>query len=591
MCGIVAYAGKRRAAPVLIDGLKKLEYRGYDSAGIAVAEGGRIHIFRRAGSVDRLEPARTLGGNVGIGHTRWATHGAPTEQNAHPHSFGRFAVVHNGIVENMLALKRECLERGEAFSSETDSEIVAHLLEHCYEGDLLAALRSAAARLVGSYALAVLCTEEPNVIAVARKYSPLVVGKGREGVFAASDLPAVAEEGAEIYALEDGEFALLGGDEVRIFNERGERVRHAPIEFDVPENTPEKGGRMHFMRKEMDEIPSAMRNSYEKTGHFFSNSIQIEILKKTRFISIVACGTAYHSGLCAKYAIERLARVRTEAEVASEYRYRDPIVGKDTLVIAISQSGETADTLAAAKLAKEAGAPVLAVTNSPYSSLTRIADETLLTAAGREIAVAATKSFNAQLMALYAFACRLARAKGREGDERILARIPALAEEALRAAETVRGWTAHFTGARSVFFLGRGADHCTALEGSLKLKEISYLPGEGYAAGELKHGTLALIEENTPVVAVLSSARLAEKTMNAVHEAYARGAKVFLVTSLPEYVGRVEVTASVLVPDCGELFSPALTVIPLQALAYYVSLARGNDPDKPRNLAKSVTVE
>ena len=591
MCGIVGYVGTGRAAPILLDGLKKLEYRGYDSAGIAVLDGSRMQLFRRAGSVAYLEEARKLQGCIGIGHTRWATHGAPTEQNAHPHVYGKFAVVHNGIIENMQPLKEECLKRGETFSSETDSEIIAHLIEFCYDGDFIKAVRSACARLEGAYALAVLCTAEPDTIVLARRASPLVLGEGEDGLYLASDIPAIARKGIKIYALSDGEFAILRGREIAFYTEDGRKISKDPIDYDCEEEIPEKKGFAHFMRKEMSEIPLAMANTQKIIPCYPRISELREVLCHAEYIEIVACGTAYHSGICAKYAFESLARVPVAVSIASEYRYRDPIVKKGTVVIAVSQSGETADTLAAAELARARGAVVVAVTNVRFSSLARLADHVLFTCAGREIAVAATKSFNAQLMLLYSLAEELARARGGRVCGAELAELPALAAEAGRAAEGVRGWTAHFAGAKSVFFLGRGADYCAALEGSLKFKEITYLPSEGYPAGELKHGTLALVERNTPVVALLTSRRLAEKTMNAVHETYARGAKVFLITCLPEYCSREEVSFSVVIPDCGEIFSPALSVIPLQALAYYVSVARGNDPDKPRNLAKSVTVE
>lgn len=588
MCGIVGYCGKRAAAPFLLDGLQKLEYRGYDSAGIALLNGGKFAVVKKKGRVRELEEARALSGNIGIGHTRWATHGAPSERNAHPHVYGKFAVVHNGIIENEFAIRSECMARGERFSSETDSESIAHLLDHCYHGDLLAAVRETADKLKGSFAIAVLCTDYPNTIVCARKASPLVVGRGSDGVFVASDIPAIAAGDAEVYPLGDGEFALLNEGEIGFYDCNAVKIAKEAAAYDAETDIPDKKGFRHFMRKEMAEIPAVLERS--DTDFAAEGSAFYGVLQRTECVHIVACGTAYHSGLCAKHAIEALCRVPVEVTIASEYRYRDPIVGRNTLALAVSQSGETADTLAAAQIAKERGAYLAAVTNVPYSSLTRLADCVLPTNAGREIAVAATKSFNAQLMLLYSLAVALAKAKGRRAENR-LKELPRLAERAVQTCEEVRAWTPHFLGAKSVFFLGRGADHCAALEGSLKLKEITYLPSEGYPAGELKHGTLALVDGSTPVVAVLTQRALAEKTMNAVSEVYARGAKVFLVTSLPEYRLRKEVTASVLIPPCDEPFTPILSVIPLQALAYYVSIARGNDPDKPRNLAKSVTVE
>lgn len=591
MCGIVGYLGKKQAAPVLLEGLKKLEYRGYDSAGIAVLQQGGFAVARKKGRVNELSAAAEIAGNVGIGHTRWATHGKPSEENAHPHIYGRFAVVHNGIIENFTELKEECFRRGEIFSSETDSEVVAHLLEKEYDGDFLLAVKRATAKLTGSYAIAALCLEEPGVMILAREKSPLVAGKGKDGLLAASDLPAVAEEGAELYALADGEFAVLQGDSVSFYDKNLNAVVKERLQFDCCADSPDLQGFRHFMRKEMSEIPKSVADSLVNFLQSPDYSAFCGALSQTQAIHIVACGTAYHSAVAAKYAIESLAGVPVEACVASEYRYRDIIVKDGTLVIAVSQSGETADTLAAAERAKKKGAYLAALTNAPYSSITRIADFVLETRAGREIAVAATKSYNAQLALLYSLAAALATLKGRTADYAALETLPKLCERATACCGDVRSWTPYFVGAKSAYFLGRGADYVSALEGSLKLKEISYLPSEGYPAGELKHGTLALIEKDTPVVAILTQSALAEKTMNAVHEVYARGGKIFLVTSIPEYAERNEIASSAIIPKCEELFSPILSVIPLQALAYYTALARGNDPDKPRNLAKSVTVE
>ncbi len=590
MCGIVGFVGRRPAAPVLIEGLKKLEYRGYDSAGIAVLNGGIVTTHKRVGRVAKLEGA-ALEGNCGIGHTRWATHGAPTEHNAHPHSYGKFTIVHNGIIENAKELRMQCEERGEKFSSETDSEVIAHLLEFYYNGNLIEALQRATAQCVGSYALAVLCTEEEGKIALARRFSPLLLRNGKEGGYASSDASAIAEEGMELYALADGEFALLTEEGHTIYGADGAQIEKEPIEFVYDTDLSDRGGYAHFMKKEMEEIPLAIEHSRLKPQDIRHFSRLCEVLCHAECLQIVACGTAYHSGLAAKWAVEALARVKAEVYVASEYRYMDPIVPKGTVCIAISQSGETADTLAAAALAKERGATLVALTNVGYSSLTRLADFVLTTRAGMEVAVAATKSFNAQLVALYDLCTLLAGCKGRGCNPASLDELPRLARLTLSESERVAGWTAHFLAAKAAFFIGRGADYVTAREGSLKLKEISYLPGEGYEAGELKHGTLALIEEGTPVVAIATDPALASKTMNAVHEVASRGAKVFLITCIPALTREKEVFASILIPETEHLFSPALSVIPLQALAYYVSVARGNDPDKPRNLAKAVTVE
>ncbi len=585
MCGIVGYTGKRRAAPILLELLKKLEYRGYDSAGIALSDHGKIQIMKREGKVENIAPVSEFSGNTGIGHTRWATHGAPSEKNAHPHSYGKFVIVHNGIIENNKDLKEECLARGEVFSSETDSEVIAHLLAYYHDGDFLRTVKMAAERLDGSYAFAALSSDFPDKIVCARCGSPLIVGKGENESLLASDLIAISSEVREAYLLEDGEFAVLGKEGAELYNNGLTRIKRAPLKYEAVRNEADKKGYPHFMKKEMWEIPSVLAKTSLNSTDKSEFEKFYKVLCQTDYIHIVACGTAYHSGLCAKYAFESLCRVPVEVSIASEYRYRDPIINKNMLVIAISQSGETADTLAAAKLAKERGAYLAAVTNTAYSSLTRIADCVLETKAGAEIAVAATKSFNAQLAVLYALANLRA---GKENDFSVTAR---LAEETLKVSEQVRAWTPYFLNAKSVYFIGRGVDYCTALEGSLKLKEISYLPSEGYAAGELKHGTLALVDEKTPVVAVLTHRELAEKTMNAVHETRSRGARVFLITSLSELIRNGETTESVLIPACEEVFSPILSVIPLQMLAYYISLARGNDPDKPRNLAKSVTVE
>ena len=588
MCGIVGYAGKGRAAPVLMEGLKRLEYRGYDSAGIAVL-GETLTVVKRKGRVEALAAeAKKLSGGLGIAHTRWATHGEPSERNAHPHRYGGVAVVHNGIIENASLLRAECEARGEVFSSETDSEVIAHLIAAAYRGDLLQAVQKAVRRLEGSYAIAVLAEGE-RVIVAARRKSPLLVGRG-EGSVLASDLPAIAPLANEVYSLKEGGFALLTEDQVCLFDEELREWEEKPIAFGKVEGDGGKGGYPHYMRKEIAEDPAAIANSIvdlTADSRFFDISI---VLCQTYYIQIVACGTAYHSGIAAKYAIEALSRVPVEVDIASEYRYRDPIVPKGTLVIAVSQSGETADTLAAAALAKERGAKVLALTNVPYSSLTALADFVLLTHAGRETAVAATKSFCAQLASLYSLAAALAALKGRSAPS--LAPFPALCEDALSRSEKVKGWARVLSRKKSVYFIGRGADYAAAIEGSLKLKEVSYLASEGYPAGELKHGTLALVGEDAPVVALLSDARLAEKTMNAVHEVRSRGARVFLITTLPSCAEGVLPEEDVLLLSaCEAVFSPLCTVVPLQLLAYETAVLLGHDPDKPRNLAKSVTVE
>ncbi len=584
MCGIVGYIGKKQAAPLLKEGLKKLEYRGYDSAGIAVLGDRGLAVEKRAGRVDAL--SANVYGNCGIGHTRWATHGAPTAENAHPHVCGAIALVHNGIVENAHELRRECMERGEKFFSETDSEVIAHLIARAYRGDLLAAVKEGCARLVGSYALAVLAKDRREIVC-ARMKSPLIVGRGEDGCYAASDLAALPACSAAC-VLSDGDFALLNGENFTVFDAGLQPKEGEKVVFSAKEEDGALGGYRHYMRKEMAEIPLALENSCLEIGNIGDFSGFYEVLCHAEYIQIVACGTAYHAALCFEYAAEKLCRIPVEVTTAGEYRYRDPIVPKNTLCLAVSQSGETADTLAAALCAREKGAKVAAVVNVAHSSLARMADFVLPTRAGAERAVAATKSFHAQLAALYSVLRALAAARGTAAPYFSLAKE---AEEALALSEKVQGWAARFAAARSVYFIGRGADYCAALEGSLKLKEISYLPSEGYAAGELKHGTLALVDGRTPVVAIVTSEALAEKTMNAVSEVRARGAGVYLITTLASLSGREGIADAVLLPPCEELYSPALTAIPLQMLAYYTALACGNDPDKPRNLAKSVTVE
>ena len=588
MCGIVGYAGKGRVAPILIEGLRRLEYRGYDSAGIAVL-GQKLAVVKRKGRVEAIAAeAEKLSGGLGIAHTRWATHGEPSERNAHPHRYGGVAVVHNGIIENAALLRAECEARGEVFSSETDSEVIAHLVAAAYRGDLLQGVREAVRRLNGSYAIAVLAEGE-RVIVAARQKSPLLVGRGKGSVLA-SDLPAIAPLVSEVYSLKEGGFALLTEDNVRLFDEELREWEGKPIGFGKVEEDGGKGGYPHYMRKEIAEDPAAIANSIvDLTANSRFSDLNI-VLCQTYYIQIVACGTAYHSGVAAKYAIEALSRVPVEVDIASEYRYRDPIVPKGTLVIAVSQSGETADTLAAAALAKERGAKVLALTNVPYSSLTALADLVLLTHAGRETAVAATKSFCAQLASLYSLAAALAALKGRSAPS--LAPFPALCEDALSRSEKVKDWARILCQKKSVYFIGRGADYAVAIEGSLKLKEVSYLASEGYPAGELKHGTLALVGEDAPVVALLSDERLAEKTMNAVYEVRSRGARVFLITTLPSCAEGVLPEEDVLLlPACEAVYSPLCTAVPLQLLAYETAVLLGHDPDKPRNLAKSVTVE
>ena len=590
MCGIVGCITRReRASRVLLDGLYRLEYRGYDSAGIALWREGEFSVVRRRGRVRGLECARTLAGRTGIGHTRWATHGAPSECNAHPHVSGKICLVHNGILENAQILRERCLACGGTLYSETDSEAAAWLIDRRYRatGDLLAAVRDACAELVGSYAFCVLCKDK-NEIVCARMHSPLIVSAGEDGVYAASDLCAVAGRGKRAYALADGEFARLREGSIEIFDGDLNGVERAffPVAAE-DDGAAEEGEKGAIMRREIAQVPSAIENTIKSLSNFDFSAVD-KVLCQTKYLHIVACGTAYHSGLCFAHAAERLSRVPARVFLASEYRYGAPVVGEGTLTVAISQSGETADTLAAAELARRLSSPVLAVVNVPHSSLTRLADHVLPTRAGRETAVAATKSFCAQLAALYLLAARLAFLRGLPAPSPDA--LASLARETLAGCGAVASWAEAFARSRSVFFLGRGADRFAALEGSLKLKEVSYLPSEGYAAGELKHGTLALVDERTPVVAVACDEALFEKTMNAVHEVRARGAPVYLITPFAQEAASSG--AVVLpVPRCEPVFSPAVSVIPLQLLAWHTAIALGCDPDKPRNLAKSVTVE
>ncbi|MBO5045641.1 MAG: glutamine--fructose-6-phosphate transaminase (isomerizing) [Clostridia bacterium] len=583
MCGIVGYTGRGSAARAVFRGLKALEYRGYDSVGIALMHGGRFALHKRVGRVDCIQDVQEQNGEIGIGHTRWATHGGVTEENAHPHVYQRFAVVHNGIIENYRILKEECLLRGERFSSETDSEVIAHLFEWEYRGDLLSAAQRVCRRLRGSYAIAVLCLDFPSVILCAKKDSPLLVGASVEGQFAASDLSAVARKGVTCYRMENGEFSILDKESVSFFGADGTAIEKTPVSYSLQEQDTELGGYGHYMIKEIDEIPQAV----ERTIRAFKREIEaVQGLKDVFRIHIVGCGTAYHSGIAAKLFAQKRGCVSTEGYLASEYRYGDQTVDANTLVIAVSQSGETADTVAAAVMAKKRGAKLLAITNVAHSTLTSYADCVLHTKAGCEVAVAATKSYNAQLAVLYSFfdafsACR----------ERIWKGLPDLCKKTIEASRRVKEWANQMKSAKCAYFIGRRFDYAVAMEGSLKWKEITYLPGDGLAAGELKHGTLALVDESTPVVALITDQAVADKTFNAVHEVIARGAPVYVVTSIPSYANCEGAVDTVLIPQTKEEYMPMLSVIPLQLLAYYAAVALGNDPDKPRNLAKSVTVE
>jgi len=608
MCGIVGYIGRRNAVPVLLDGLQRLEYRGYDSAGIAVLNNNRLKVVKKQGRLAVLR--EELGDdiphcNMGIGHTRWATHGRPCDRNSHPHldCTGRFAVVHNGIIENYQQLKEMLVAKGHRFGSETDTEIFVHLLEEIYNGDLFEAVRKAEEMIEGSYAIVAMTEYEPGRLVAVRKNSPLIIGLGNGEYFFASDIPAVLSHTRNIQIVKDGEIVILDEKGPRIFDSSGMVTREVTyIEWDS--EAAEKSGYDHFMLKEIFEQPKALGdtirsriNSGEKTVNLKEVNITRGMLERLDRVYIVACGTAYHAGLVGKYAIEKLVRVPVEADLASEFRYRDPMITENSLVIVVSQSGETADTLAALRLAREKGARVLAVTNVVGSSVAREADDVLFTWAGPEIAVASTKAYETQLAALYLIAGYFAQLLGtaaREDIARLVAAlevIPGQVERVLERAEGIKDLADTIAGRSSCFFIGRGMDYAVSMEGALKLKEISYIHAEAYAAGELKHGTLALIEKGTPVIALATQEHVYEKTVSNVEEVIAREGYTMAVTfEGDDNLSRIA-DETIYIPRTLPFISPILSVVPLQLLAYYAAVKRGCDVDKPRNLAKSVTVE
>jgi glutamine---fructose-6-phosphate transaminase (isomerizing) len=609
VCGIVGYVGKERCVEVLMEGLRRLEYRGYDSAGLALQLDGRIETVKQAGRLERLaeavgerngylSPAR-----AGVGHTRWATHGPPNEVNAHPQLGEGVAVVHNGIVENFAELKEELEGRGVVFESDTDTEVVAHLLAEGVKGGatLREALAEVLRRLEGSFAVAAISAREPGKVVAARHQSPLVVGIGEEENYLASAVQALLKETREFVVVENGEIVEISGSEIGVFTLEGEPVRRETFEVDWDVEDVELGGFDHYMLKEIHEQPTALRNTL--SGRLNSSGVvdlsEVDLgLSGIDRVVIVACGTAYHAGLLGKGAIERLARLPVEVAVASEYRYADPIGDERTLVVAISQSGETTDTLAAVEAARAFGGRILAVTNTQGSLITREVNAVLLTKAGPEIAVASTKAFLAQVAVLYLLALGLARAKDAVPGEKLLRlgqdlrRAPEKVEETLELLEgRVEAAADLFEGARCALFLGRGPSYPVALEGALKLKEISYLPAEGYPAGEMKHGPIALVDERCPVVAVLGKGLVREKTLSNVEETVARGANVVTVAREDDKAARRMSRVVLPVPGAPEMLDPFVSSVPLQLLAYRVAKYRGLDVDKPRNLAKSVTVE
>lgn len=608
MCGIVGYVGKEPAAPILLDGLQKLEYRGYDSAGIAVYNDGEINMVKATGRLNVLvsltQGGETLPGNVGIGHTRWATHGSPTESNAHPHfnENGSIVVVHNGIIENYAELKNRLAEKGYTFKSETDTEVIAHLLDYYYKGNPLEAIAKIMHRIEGSYAFGILFKAHPGEVYAVRKESPLIVGSSKEGNFIASDVPAILKYTRKVFFIENGEIVKLTENSLDFFNVDCEPLTKTPTEIQWDMEAAEKGGYEHFMLKEMYEQPKAVSDTlsaYIKKGSIVFEQLTLsedEIHALSR-IHIVACGSAYHTGVTAKYIFEGLARIPVEVDLASEFRYRNPILEKDSLVIIISQSGETADSLAALREAKARGVKTLAIVNVVGSSIAREADMVLYTLAGPEIAVATTKAYSTQLIVQYLLAMQFAYIRKEitkdclDGMLRDLKKLPDQIELLLSNKEKIQRFANRYLAAEHVFFIGRGIDYAISLEGSLKLKEISYIHSEAYAAGELKHGTISLIEEGTLVIAVLTQEELYKKTISNIVEVRSRGAFVLTVTNEGHSDAEECSDYIVAIPQTNQYFTNSLAIIPLQLFGYYVSIGKGFDADKPRNLAKSVTVE
>jgi glucosamine--fructose-6-phosphate aminotransferase (isomerizing) len=615
MCGIVGYIGTENTLRILLDGLGRLEYRGYDSAGVAFLDQQNVTVIKRKGRLSNLQTVLEQEGyllaggvNAGIGHTRWATHGAPSDENSHPHlsGDGRIAVVHNGIIENYLELKKYLTDRGYVFHSETDTEVVAHLVQHnykkCRPGDLLEAVRMTISDLEGSYALGVMCADCPDRFIAARKDSPLIIGIGETGNFIASDIPAILSRTRNIIIMEDQEIASLTADSVELYDNFGQKIDREPIIVTWDSEAAEKGGYEHFMMKEINEEPRAVRDTIlprirDGLIRFEHVDLGPDVLKNIEQIKIVACGTAMHAGIVGKYLIEKLCRLPVETDVASEFRYRNPIVTEKTLVIIISQSGETLDTLAAMREAKSLGGKILAIVNVVGSSIAREADSVIYTAAGPEIAVASTKAYTTQLAALYLLAFQMAHTLGtieQSEYERYLGlmkELPDILEETLSRRETVQRFAAEHFNAQSVFFIGRSLDYALSMEASLKLKEISYIHSEAYAGGELKHGTIALIEEGTLVVCPLTQSELMDKMISNIREVKARGA-VILGIACDSCSKADDVCDTVIrIPDVDPLLAPIVAVTPAQLFAYYVTVNKGLDVDKPRNLAKSVTVE
>ena len=612
MCGIVGYVGEEQAAPILLEGLSKLEYRGYDSAGIAVRNetSGDISIVKAKGRLkilsEKTDNGRSVHGTCGIGHTRWATHGEPSENNAHPHCTDDRSVVlvHNGIIENYQELKDKLVKSGYTFYSQTDTEIAVKLVDYYYKktGTPLEALTRSMLRIRGSYAFGVMFHDHPGKLYAARKDSPLIIGRSSSGSLIASDVPAILDKTRNVYYIDNMEIAELTKDEVHFYNIDREEVQKEIVEIKWDAESAEKGGYEHFMLKEIHEQPKAVQDmigAYVKDGviDFSEGGLEEETLKNVERIYIVACGSAYHVGMAGKYVLEDLARIPVEVDLASEFRYRNPIIAQNALVIVVSQSGETADSLAALRLMKDRGVPVMGIVNVVGSSIARESDYTLYTYAGPEISVATTKAYSTQLIAMYLLAIQAAKEKEMIDEDRYaellteMETLPSKIQKTLDDKERIQWFASKYANARDIFFIGRGLDYAISLEGSLKMKEISYIHSEAYAAGELKHGPISLVENGILVVGVLTQSALFEKTLSNMVEVKSRGAYLMGLTTYGNY--NIEDTAdfSVYVPKTEEYFTTSLAIVPLQLMGYYVSVAKGLDVEKPRNLAKSVTVE
>jgi glutamine---fructose-6-phosphate transaminase (isomerizing) len=609
MCGIVGYTGGQDATSIIIEGLRKLEYRGYDSAGICIINGGKAAIRRSEGklvNLERLLQAEPISGNVGIGHTRWATHGRPSEINAHPHQAGSVVVVHNGIIENYLQLRDELKAAGHIFKSETDTEVISHLIEErrkvnrSFEG----AVREALSVIKGAYALCILCEDEPGVLIAAKLGAPMVVGLGSNEFFIASDIPAILSHTRSMIFLEDGDVAVFKEGGVAFSSIAGEPLQKSPRHIDWSPHMAEKGGYRHFMLKEIFEQPRAVRDTIagrlrEEEGDVYLEDLAMTDaeLQGVERICIIACGTSWHAALVGKFLIEEHCRLPVEVDIASEFRYRNPVVDAKTLVILISQSGETADTLAAMQESRRRGGKCVAICNVVDSSIARAADGVIYTHAGPEIGVASTKAFVTQLIALYLFTIRLGRSRGsmdREQGRKLIAsvvRVPALMEETLKLNDQIQEVARNYMKAHDFLYLGRGMNYPIALEGALKLKEISYIHAEGYPAGEMKHGPIALIDEHMPVVVLVPKGANYEKVCSNMEEVIARGGRVIAVCSVGDSEVKKKVEVALEIPIDGEDVNPIIISIPMQLLAYHIAVLKGTDVDQPRNLAKSVTVE